>query len=104
MLVFDDLNTASPIRLFDKGVIRKPYLPPYYDTFGEFQLIIREGKVTSPRIKIEEPLQLECQHFLESLNQQKEPRSSGEVGLKVVRVLEAIQRSLEIDGRIEEVH
>ena len=104
MLVFDDLSSTSPIRLYDKGVIRKPYPSPYYNTFGEFQLIIREGNVTIPRIEMKEPLQLECQHFLACLAQKKQPRSSGKVGLKVVKVLEAAQRSLKNNGRVEEVH
>lgn len=104
MLVFDDLSSSSPICLYNKGVVRKPYPLPYYNTFGEFQLIIREGNVTIPRIEMKEPLQLECQHFLVCLAQKKQPRSSGKVGLKVVKVLEAAQRSLKNNGRIEEVH
>ncbi|MCK4326121.1 Gfo/Idh/MocA family oxidoreductase [bacterium] len=103
MLVFDDLSSISPIYLYDKGVIRKPYLPPYYDTFGEFQLIIREGNVTIPKIELKEPLHLECQHFLECLIRKKQPRSNGGVGLKVVKVLEAAQKSLENNGKVEEV-
>lgn len=104
MVVFDDLSSTSPIRLYDKGVIRKPYPPPYYDTFGEFQLIIREGDVTIPRIEMKEPLQLECKHFLECLAHKMQPRSSGKVGLKVVKVLEAARKSLENGGKVQAVH
>lgn len=103
MLVFDDLNSASPICLYNKGVIRKPYSLPYYNTFREFKLIIREGKVTIPKIKMKEPLQIECRHFLDCVMHGQEPQSNGRVGLDVVRVLEAIQSSLKDNGRIKEV-
>ncbi|MBL7151975.1 MAG: Gfo/Idh/MocA family oxidoreductase [Candidatus Omnitrophica bacterium] len=103
MLVFDDINSTSPICLYNKGVIRKPCLLPYYNSFREFKLIIQEGKVAIPKIKMEEPLQIECRHFLDCLIRGKEPQSNGRVGLEVVRVLEAIQRSLKDNGRMKEV-
>lgn len=103
MLVFDDLNNSNPICLYNKGVIRKPYSLPYYDTFREFKLIIREGNVTTPEIDRREPLYIECQHFLECIIQKKDPRSNGQDGLNVVRVLKAIQSSLKKGGRITEV-
>jgi predicted dehydrogenase len=103
MLVFDDLNSLSPIHLYNKGVVRKPYSLPYYNTFREFKLIIREGKVTIPKIKMKEPLRIECQHFVDCIIQREEPKSNGKDGLDVVMVLEAIQNSLKDSGRIKEV-
>jgi predicted dehydrogenase len=66
-------------------------------------LIIKEGRVAIPKIKMKEPLQIECRHFLDCLIRGKEPQSNGKVGLEVVRVLEAIQRSLKDNGRMKEV-
>ncbi len=103
MLVFDDLNTANPIYLYSKGVIRKQISLPYYDTFGEFQYIIRDGDATIPKVAMKEPLTAECRHFLECVMTRKEPHSSGRDGLNVVRVLAAIQSSLEDKGRLKEV-
>lgn len=103
MLVFDDLNSVSPLSLYNKGVIRKPYPLPYYNSFREFKLIIREGKITIPKIKMKEPLQIECRHFLRCLMRGQEPQSNGRVGLNVVKVLEAIQSSLKDNGKIKEV-
>jgi predicted dehydrogenase len=50
--------------------------------------------VFSPRVSNEEPLRIECRHFAECIREGREPRSNGESGLRVVRVLERLQRSL----------
>jgi predicted dehydrogenase len=47
----------------------------------------------------EEPLSIECRHFVERVRDGGEPRSGGEAGLRVVRVLEALQRSLQESSR-----
>jgi hypothetical protein len=49
-------------------------------------------------LKIEEPLRLECQHFLECVRQRKQPLSDGRDGLRVLEVLEAAQQSLRNNG------
>ncbi|MDD5565762.1 MAG: Gfo/Idh/MocA family oxidoreductase [Candidatus Omnitrophica bacterium] len=103
MLVFDDLNSANPIFLYSKGVIRKQISLPYYDSFREFQYIIRDGDVTTPKVAMKEPLAAECRHFLDCIMAGKEPHSSGRDGLSVVRVLSAIQNSLEDKGHLKEV-
>ncbi|MDD4979704.1 MAG: Gfo/Idh/MocA family oxidoreductase [Candidatus Omnitrophica bacterium] len=103
MLVFDDLNGTNPVFLYNKGVIRKPYPLPYYDTFREFKLIIREGSITTPKVERREPLGIACRHFIECIMQKKEPRSGARDGLNVVRVLKAIQDSLKNGGKITEV-
>lgn len=103
MLVFDDLNSQNPVCVYNKGVIRKPYPLPYYNTFREFKLIIRDGKVTHPKVTVREPLQIECRHFLRCIMRREEPRSSGKVGLNAVKVLDAVHRSLKDNGKIMEV-
>ena len=45
-----------------------------------------------------EPLQAECKHFIECVRTGQRPRTDGQAGLEAVRVLEACQRSLELDG------
>jgi predicted dehydrogenase len=61
--------------------------------------MVRSGDIWSPRISNEEPLRIECRHFIERIADGGEPRSGGESGLRVVRVLEALQRSLEASSR-----
>jgi predicted dehydrogenase len=46
-----------------------------------------------------EPLKTECEHFLTSIREGKTPRSDGRDGLRVVRVLDAAERSLKNAGQ-----
>jgi predicted dehydrogenase len=94
MLVFDDLNTLEPVRVYDRGLSEVPT----YRTFGEFQLVPRFGEISIPYIPIVEPLRAQCEHFLDCVEGRASPRSDGADGLRVVRVLAAMQRSLELDG------
>ena len=59
---------------------------------------IRYGDIYIPKIDASEPLKLECLHFMDCIKNNKTPRSDGEDGLKVVRVLEATQESLDKGG------
>ncbi len=94
MVVYDDVETLEKIKIYDKGV----EAPHYTDTFGEFQCSYRHGDVVIPNIHFLEPLRLECQHFLECIANHTEPQSSGRIGLKVVKVLEVAERSLQNGG------
>jgi predicted dehydrogenase len=94
MVVYDDVDSLEKIKIYDKGV----EAPPYTDTFAEFQLSYRSGDVVVPNIRFEEPLRVECQHFVDSIVNGTKPQSCGRVGLKVIRVLEAAQRSLYYGG------
>jgi len=97
MIVYDDLEPDEKIKIYDKGVDK----PPYSDTFEQFKLSYRYGEVTSPRVPTDEPLHLECAHFIECIREGKTPRSSGEAGLKIVRILEKAQKSLLNGGQGE---
>ena len=65
--------------------------------YGEY--ITRTGGIVSPRIPNVEPLRVECEHFVESVRDGRRPRSDGASGLRVVRVLEELQRSLDASRR-----
>ena len=86
MASFDDMELERKLTVYDKGFDED------YSSYGEY--IARSGDVFSPRISNEEPLRIECRHFVESIREGREPRSNGESGLRVVRVLEQLQRSL----------
>ena len=75
------------------GVYRKG--DPIY---GEFQFRLHSGDIYIPKIDMSEPLQVECAHFLECVRSGQRPRSDGESGRRVVRVLEAAQESLSHGG------
>ncbi len=100
MAVFDDMEPTEMIRVYDKGVVNGSY-----NSFGE-SLSLRFGDVTSPYIKMIEPLKLECQHFVDCIQNGKQPKSDGYDGLRVVKVLHAAQESLDKGGvpvRLEDV-
>lgn len=94
MIVYDDLRTRDKIRIYDARVER----PPHYDTFAEFQYSYHYGDSYIPHIRQEEPLKLACQHFLDCIQTNSEPRTSGQQGLEMVRVLEAASASLKMNG------
>jgi predicted dehydrogenase len=72
--------------------------PPHYDTYAEFQFAYHYGDMQAPYIKQEEPLKLECQHFLDCIRNGTPPLSCGTRGLELVRILEAASRSLKKNG------
>jgi predicted dehydrogenase len=87
MATFDDMLIEGKLTIYDKGFDEDSR------SWGEY--IARSGDIFSPRIANVEPLRIECEHFVECLRTGATPRSDGHSGLRVVRVLEALQRSLE---------
>ena len=93
MAVFDDTRSAEKIWIYDKGVETKQD----YSTYGEY-LSLRFGDIMIPQIESTEPLKVECQHFIECVQSRKTPRSNGRDGLRVLKVLDAAQKSLKMGG------
>ena len=96
MVVFDDMEVDRKVTIYDKGFSREDRQQPS-GSWGEY-ISKREGDISIPRIANDEPLRLECQHFLDSINSGTAPRSDGWDGVRVVQVLESMQRSLEQGG------
>jgi predicted dehydrogenase len=92
MVVYDDTSNES-VRIFDAGVSL-----PDPSTFGEYKLTYRTGDIVSPRIDVKEPLSLELADFCRAVATGDEPRSSGRIGLDVVHMIEAVDRSLAAGG------
>jgi predicted dehydrogenase len=92
MIVYDDLEPVEKVKIFDRGVDRQPA------SFGEFQLTYRSGDILSPRLDTTEPLYIECTHFLECIRGGITPDTSPRSGVDVVRVIQAAERSLRLDG------
>jgi predicted dehydrogenase len=87
MATFDDMRLEGKLTVYDKGFDE--------DTSSWGEYITRAGESFSPRISSSEPLRLECEHFVHCIRAGVTPRSDGHSGLRVVRVLEELQRSLE---------
>jgi predicted dehydrogenase len=93
MATFDDMEIERMLTVYDKGFDQK------FESYGEY--IARSGDIWHPHVPNDEPLRLECQHFIDRVIDGERPRSDGESGLRVVRVLESLQRSLD-EGRREQ--
>jgi predicted dehydrogenase len=89
MLVFDDMHPSEKIRIFDKGASLK------FNGTAELQTIsVRHGDIHIPHLEGRPPLDVETQHFVDSVRLDRTPRSDGRDGLRVVRVLEQVEREL----------
>lgn len=92
MVVYDD-TSSEPVRIFDSGVdLHEP------ETYGEYKLTYRTGDIISPKVAASEPLALELRDFHRAVREGSTPRSSAQVGLDVVRMMEAVDRSLAAGG------
>ncbi|HZT14863.1 MAG TPA: Gfo/Idh/MocA family oxidoreductase [Gaiellaceae bacterium] len=98
MVVYDD-TSPEPVRVFDFGVTL-----PDPTTFGEYTLTYRTGDIVSPRVEVAEPLQLEMADFCAAVREEREPRSSAELGTDVVRIIAAVEESLAQEGARISVH
>ena len=94
MIVYDDVANLDKIRIFDARVDS----PPHYDTFAEFHYAYHYGDIYIPYVKQEEPLKVECQHFLDCIRTGATPISSGHQARDMVEILEAASRSLDHNG------
>lgn len=93
MAVYNDLSFAEKIRIYDRGIE-----PSITDSFGDFQLSYRQGKVVVPYIPWREPLRLQCDHFIHAVETGTTPQTGAAQGVAVVAVLEAASRSLANGG------
>jgi len=93
-LVYNDLNHWEPVKVYDRGITvdegpeaRRGVLINY-----------RTGDIWSPHLESSEPLQNVVRHFAECVRTGRRPLSDAEAGLRVVRILEAAQRSIKAQG------
>jgi predicted dehydrogenase len=96
MLIYDDTKADEKIKIFDKGVdlIKDP------ENFGEYQLTYRTGNILSPYLRTDEPLKLIVKNFIDSINNNIQPKTDGYCGLRVVKAVEAAEKSSERDGEV----
>jgi predicted dehydrogenase len=104
MAVYDDTDVETPIRIYDKGVVRSaageepPPRPFSAEGFGEFKLQVRAGDMHAPRIRGLEPLRVEIEHFVECVVTGARPLTDARHGRDVVAVLEAAEQSARNNG------
>jgi len=91
MATFDDMDLERKVTIYDKGFDEDA------GSYGEY--ITRSGDIWSPRIPNREPLRLECEHFVACVRDGRPPLTDGHAGVRVVRVLEALQERLDATRR-----
>jgi predicted dehydrogenase len=92
MVVYDDTSN-EPVRIFDSGASL-----PDPESFGEYTLTYRTGDIVSPRVDAIEPLVAEMADLCGSIRARRRPRSSSQLGIDVVRMVEAADASLALGG------
>jgi len=94
MVTFDDMEATEKIRIYDRGAaVRHDITTSYADIIS-----LRFGDIIIPKIPGGEPLALECEHFVDSVLENRPVRTDGADGLRVVQVLEAGEKSLKSHG------
>jgi predicted dehydrogenase len=96
MLLYNDTSTESKITIYDKGIDKtlKDHSANYLSDFALFNLRNRVGDVLIPKVDFDEPLKIECRHFVDCIQNGKMPLTGGLEGLQVVKILEDAQKSL----------
>ena len=85
MAVFDDMESERKLTVHDKGPVLRPA--------SEWQ--VRTGDIHIPKVATDEPLRLECAHFVSLVEGGGDPLEAAREGLAVVRTLEQLQSSLD---------
>jgi predicted dehydrogenase len=95
MLVWNDLEADEKIKVYDKGV-------QLTNGQGVYELLVsyRSGDVWAPRIEQSEALKVELNYFLDCVVNDQQPINDGAAGLRVVKMLEAADRSLKERGKV----
>jgi predicted dehydrogenase len=103
MVVYDDTDVETPLRIYDKGITVPSTGPLLYGDagFGEFQLETRTGDMVAPRVPSREPLRVEIEHFVECVATGARPETDARHGRDVVAILEAADHSARTKQMVE---
>jgi len=99
MVVYDDIEPTEKVRVYDRGVTTRSE-SDVVDKEAAYQTLVsyRTGDVWVPKLDSTEALHYVCQEFLSAIAQSRRPLTDGQAGLRVVRLLEAAQRSIGAGG------
>ncbi|HSB10363.1 MAG TPA: Gfo/Idh/MocA family oxidoreductase [Blastocatellia bacterium] len=99
MIVYDDLEPSEKVKVYDKGVALSPAREQVYELLVSY----RTGDMWAPKLDQTEGLQTEARHFLDCIQNDKRPETDGLAGLRVVRLLEAAEKSMRARGELVEL-
>lgn len=95
MIVFDDLEPSEKLKIYDRGITLDdtPREASYNTLVG-----YRTGDMWAPNLAVTEALHTEALHFLACIDGREVPITGGEMGLRLVRILELATRSMNQQG------
>jgi predicted dehydrogenase len=98
MIVYDDIEPTEKVRIYDRGVTAT--LSNEFDKEAAYKTLVsyRTGDVWVPKLDSTEALHYVCVEFLAAIAEQRRPLTDGAAGLRVVRLLEAAQKSINQGG------
>jgi predicted dehydrogenase len=96
MIVYDDMENSEKVRVYDKGITQN------HDPERRAKMLTgyRNGDMLAPNLEGGEALRLMAREFVTSIAEKRAPLSDGHAGLRIVRLLEAAQESIEQNGRV----
>lgn len=99
MILYDDLEPSEKVKIYDKGVTLSQNGEAVYELLVSY----RSGDMWAPRLDTTEALQRETLHFIDCVEQQKQPVTDGLAGLRLINMVEAAERSLRARGELVEI-
>jgi predicted dehydrogenase len=99
MILYDDLEPSEKVKIYDKGVTISQSPEAVYEMLVSY----RSGDMWAPRLDATEALQTEALHFIDCIENSKQPETDGQAGLRLVRTVEAAEKSLRAKGQLVEI-
>lgn len=99
MILYDDLEPSEKVKVYDKGVRVSQSPEDVYEMLVSY----RSGDMWAPRLDTTEALHTEALHFIDCIQNNKQPETDGQAGLRLVRIVEAAERSLQARGELVEI-
>jgi len=99
MILYDDLEPSEKVKIYDKGVTISQSPEAVYEMLVSY----RSGDMWAPRLDATEALHTEALHFIDCIENGKQPETDGHAGLRLVRTVEAAEKSLRAKGQLVEI-
>jgi len=103
MILFDDV-APDKLTIFSKGAEAAKNVDYTGMEYKDYQIVLMDGDILLPKLKVPEPLKEQVVHFIESIKNNSEPITNGQNAIDVLKVLEAAQKSLKNNGERVEVN
>ena len=92
-LIYNDLDANEGIKIYDRGIRTQNNEERHRSLIS-----YRTGDMSSPNVSRDEPLRLMAMDFVRCIQQKQRPLADGESGVRVVKILDAAQRSIKAQG------